>query len=84
MKTILVVVLLNYYLGGLYKVDYDRQKPGSQNYYLIGNTGKKKKKKALPPIKKHLHVHKNIMPLCRDCQKCLCKPVNVVAMLALI
>lgn len=44
MKTILVVVLLNYYLGGLYKVDYDRQKPGSQNYYLIGNTGKKKKR----------------------------------------
>lgn len=42
MKTSLVVVLLNYYLGGLYKVDYDRRKPGSQNYYLIGNTGKKR------------------------------------------
>lgn len=51
MKTILVVVLLNYYLGRLYKVDYDRQKPGSQNYYLIGNTGKKKKK-GPPPYKK--------------------------------
>lgn len=60
MKTSLVVVLLNYYLGGLYKVDYDRRKPGSQNYYLIDNTGKKRPS----PNKKNIFMCTKVLCHC--------------------